>query len=179
MIVLACGGDDYARRIARLFPWARVSQRARRETVPELRRIGVREARAEIVAILEEHCVVGAGWLEQAMCLRHGGHVAAGGPVYDNSYARLRDWVVYFCEYNGSLPPWPEAETWELNGANIAYKHYVLLRHEALLGQGYWEATLHPALLADGGKFHSLRLSALGEWVGYLARPGDALSKVE
>lgn len=157
VIVVACGKDEYAERLRRKFPWAEVIHRARRETVPELRRLGVQHARGEIVAIIEEHCLAGKQWLHRALDGHTGGdYGAVGGPVADDAYRRPVDWVVYFCEYNGSLPPAPEGETDTLNGANIAYRRQVLLDHWDLLGAGYWEASLHPVLLAEGVKLRSV-----------------------
>jgi glycosyltransferase involved in cell wall biosynthesis len=157
VIVVACGTDAYAGRIARAFPWVRLIHCRERETVPELRRLGVLEASGEIVAIIEEHCVAELNWLEVALDgLADGRYGAVGGPVLDNNYRRLRDWVVYFCEYNGYLPPFASGETQILNGANIAYRRELLVRFQHLLGRGYWEATLHPELLAQGVKFGSL-----------------------
>ena len=127
------------------------------ETVPALRRRGVLQAQGDIVAIIEEHCVAGEGWLHQAVgALEGSAYGACGGPVVDNNYRRLRDWVVYFCEYNGYLPPFEEGETTDLNGANIAYRRHLLLRHERRLAEGYWEACLHPILLAEGVRFRSV-----------------------
>lgn len=157
VIVVACGSEAYAARIAGAFPWVRLIHRRERETVPELRRRGVLEAEGEIVAIIEEHCVAEPNWLEVALGgLSDGRYGAVGGPVLDNDYSRLRDWVVYFCEYNGYLPPFVAGETQVLNGANIAYRRELLLRHQHLLDRGYWEATLHPVLLAEGVKFGAL-----------------------
>ncbi len=263
VIVVACGDDAFAGRIKVNFPWVNVIHRPDRETVPELRRVGAQQAKGDIVAIIEEHCLADPNWLQRAV-LAHsqGDYAAVGGPVVDHNYSRLQDWVVYFCEYNGYLPPWGQGEVSELNGANIAYKRQVLLDHMNLLGDGYWEASLHPVLLAEGCKFLSapqmvvyhrgpfpfgyylrqrywfsrafagarskampgsrrlaylaaapvvpfvllarmtrriwnkhchvekfalslpllipaLTVYAAGEWVGYLAGPGDALSKVE
>jgi hypothetical protein len=79
-----------------------------------------------------------------------------GGPVVDHAYERLRDWVVYFCEYNNYLPPWRDGEWHDLGSANIAYSRAVLLKYMELLGAGYWEAALHPRLLADGVKFRAV-----------------------
>ncbi|MGH8508945.1 MAG: glycosyltransferase, partial [Gammaproteobacteria bacterium] len=65
-------------------------------------------------------------------------------------------WVVYFCEYNGSLPPAPRGETDQLNDANIAYRRDLLIEHSHLLADGYWTMTMHPVLLAKGTKFLSV-----------------------
>src|SRR5262245_5067367 len=54
VIVVTSGSEEYAERIERAFPWARVVRRAERQTVPELRRSGVMNARGKIVAIIEE-----------------------------------------------------------------------------------------------------------------------------
>jgi glycosyltransferase involved in cell wall biosynthesis len=157
VIVVACGSADYAARMRRQFPWVRVIHRAGREGVPVLRRCGVEQATGDIVAVIEEHCLAANNWLHKALAAHRGGdYGAVGGPVVDSAYQRLRDWVVYFCEYNGSLPPAPDGEVSTLNGANIAYRRQVLMGHKHLLGDGYWEASLHPTLLADGVKFLSV-----------------------
>jgi glycosyltransferase involved in cell wall biosynthesis len=157
VIVVACGTGEVAEGIGRDFPWVRVIHRPERETVPELRRRGVVAARGETIAIIEEHCVASPNWLRTAHdALTREACAAVGGAVWDDSYRRLTDWVVYFIEYNISLPPVPRGDTTFLNGANIAYRRSVLLGHEALLSGGYWEATLHPILLSEGERLVSV-----------------------
>ena len=157
VIVVVCGPPESASRLARLFPWIRVVHQPRRDSIPQLRRQGVEVARAPLVAIIEEHCAAAPGWLDSVLQAHASGNWAAvGGPVVDDSYNRLRDWVVYFCEYNGSLPPVNSGETYNLNGANIAYRKDVLSAHHDLLGAGYWEASLHPVLFREGAKFLSV-----------------------
>lgn len=157
VIVVACGTAEYAARIAGKFSWVRVIPRSQRETVPDLRRHGVEEAGGDIVAIIEEHCSAAPDWLRQAVEAHAGGDFGVvGGPVVDFAYPRLRDWVVYFCEYNNYLPPWQEGDEHDLGSANIAYSQAVLLKYKDLLGAGYWEAVLHPRLKADGVKFRAV-----------------------
>ena len=43
VIVVACGTAEYAARLAGKFPWVQVIHRAERESVPELRRHGLRQ----------------------------------------------------------------------------------------------------------------------------------------
>jgi glycosyltransferase involved in cell wall biosynthesis len=169
VIVVACGTSEYAHRIGRMFPWVRVIHRAGRESVPALRRYGVEQATGEIVAIIEEHCLAAPDWLQQAIAAHASGEFGVvGGPVVDHGYKRLRDWVVYFCEYNNYLPPWRHGEWHELGSANIAYSRSVLLKYNSLLGAGYWEATLHPPLMADG-----VKLRAVPEMVVHHRGPFD------
>lgn len=157
VIVVATGTEAYASRIRADFPWARVIHTPNISKVPALRRRGVDLANGEVVAVIEEHCSAKADWLYQAL-LGHsrGEYAAVGGPIVDYNYDRLRDWVVYFCEYNGALPPAPTGEADELNDANIAYRRRFLIDHVDLLDDGYWPMTLHPALRAEGAKFLSV-----------------------
>jgi glycosyltransferase involved in cell wall biosynthesis len=147
----------YADRIQALFPWVRVVRAQEITGVPALRRRGAEEASGEYVAIIEEHCSAAPDWLQQALtAFGKGAYAAVGGAITDYGYDRLRDWVVYFIEYGGSLPPVPAGETDSLNDANIAYPRRLLLEHLRLLDDGYWPMTLHPTLAARGEKFLSV-----------------------
>jgi glycosyltransferase involved in cell wall biosynthesis len=153
-IVVACGSAEYASRLQSKFPWVRIIRRADRETIPDLRRRGVEAASGCIIAIIEEHCLAAPDWLERAIAAHTSGdYGVVGGPVVDHSYERLRDWVVYFCEYNNYLPPWKAGELHDLGSANIAYSRALLVKYKDLLSGGYWEAGLHPQLAADGVGF--------------------------
>jgi glycosyltransferase involved in cell wall biosynthesis len=154
VIVVACGDAPFAERIARKFPWTRVIHRPQRESVPDLRRHGLEAASGDVVAIIEEHCVAAPDWLERIIEAHSSPDCGAvGGPVVDYNYRRLRDWVVYFCEYNGYLPPWRDGEAHILGSANMAYSRAVLLKYRDALGTGYWEAALHERMIADGMRF--------------------------
>lgn len=156
-IVVAAGPAPYAARIAAAFPWARVVHAPDLARVPALRRRGVEEATGALVAVIEEHCSAADDWLQQAVAAHAAGdYGAVGGAITDDDYERLRDWVVYFCEYNGALPPVPEGDTDHLNDANIAYRRSLLLDHVELLDDGYWPMTLHPTLRQEGVAFRSV-----------------------
>ena len=156
-IVVTPGTQAYVSRLARDYPWIRVVHAPELEKVPALRRRGVEEARGDLVAVIEEHCSAAPDWLHQAVAaLSKGSYGAAGGAISDANYKRLRDWVVYFCEYNGSLPPVPAGETDQLNDANIVYPRRLLVEHAQLLDEGYWPMTLHPTLLRKGIKLLSV-----------------------
>ena len=118
--------------------------------MPELRREGLLAARGEVVAVLEEHCTAPPGWLAAIEAHFRSGDAAIGGPILDDDFARLCDWVVYFSEYHNYMPPWERGERAMLNGANIAYARDKVLRHRDVLAAGYWEVVLHPPLQGDG-----------------------------
>jgi glycosyltransferase involved in cell wall biosynthesis len=166
-VVTGTAGD--AARLEASFPWARVLHGAGIAKVPALRRRGVEEARGELVAIIEEHCSAKADWLEEAVRAHESGDFAAvGGPIVDDDYRRLRDWVVYFLEYNSALPPAPRGETVELNDANVVYRREALLDHLELLDEGYWSMTLNPVLHGKG-----IKLRSVPEMVVYHHGPFD------
>jgi hypothetical protein len=121
-----------------------------RPSVPELRALGVEHSRGHVLAIIEEHCVASPGWLQAIQDSLRRGDVAVGGPILDDDYDRITDWVVYFSEYHNYLPPWSEGERYTLNGANIAYLRQNLLNHQDVLSSGYWEVVLHPLLAREG-----------------------------
>jgi len=156
VIVVSARDGAYAAKLATEYPWLRVIQSAGVREVPALRRMGVQAARGDLIAIIEEHCSAAPDWLACAIAaLKDGAYGAVGGPVVDYDYNRLPDWVVYFLEYHGALPPAPAGETTSLNDANIAYPRGLLLQHVALLDDGYWPMTLHPTLIANGVKLLS------------------------
>lgn len=156
VIVSDCRGSENVQRLVTRFPQVRFVEHAKRETVPRLRRSGVEQAQGEFVAVIEEHCLAREDWIAKLIAACDSRYVAAGGPIHDYNYSRLRDWVTYFIEYNAYMPPWPDGEASNLNGANLIYRREVLLANLDALDKGYWEATLHPKLLAEGSKLRSV-----------------------
>jgi len=156
VIVVDCRGQENVARLAQRFPEARFVPLSQRETVPQLRRMGVEQARGGIIAIIEEHCVAPENWVANLAAAFSPGYVAVGGPFGFRSGARLRDWITYFIEYNSYFPPWPDGETFNIGSANAAYRKEALDSHLTSLSAGWWDATLHLMLLAEGGKFRSV-----------------------
>lgn len=156
IVVDRCGGET-PERVRREFPFVTLVEAPRppRPSVPTLRALGVDRAGGDVVAVLEEHCVAPPDWIGTIRESFGPGDAAIGGPILDDGYDRLRDWVVYLSEYHHYLPPWPAGERYLLNGANIAYDRGALLRHRELLESGYWEVVLHPRL-AEEGAFRSV-----------------------
>jgi len=156
VIVVDCRGLENVARLAQRFPEVRFIQLQQRETVPQLRRIGVEQARGGIVAIIEEHCLAADNWLATLSAAFSPGYVAVGGPVDFRSDGRLRDWITYFIEYNSYLPPWPDGDSYNVGSANAAYRKETLDANLAVLSEGYWEAALHPKLFAEGARFRGV-----------------------
>ena len=152
IIVVDRCGEEMVEKIEKDFPDIRLvaSSPEDRLSVTELRCLGVQQARAEIVAVIEEHCIAAPDWIQSILTEIQPGDAAVGGPVVDSEFERIQDWVVYFSEYHNYLPPWQAGPRYLLNGVNIAYNRELLVKHLDLLSQGYWEVVLHPVLSGDG-----------------------------
>jgi glycosyltransferase involved in cell wall biosynthesis len=156
VIVVDCRGPENVARLRQRFPDVRFVELDHRDTVPQLRRIGVEQARGTIVAIIEEHCLAAENWLATLASAFSPGYAAVGGPVDFRTDGRLRDWITYFIEYNSYLPPWPDGDSYNVGSANAAYRKEVLDANLSLLSDVYWEAKLHPKLFAEGARFHGV-----------------------
>src|SRR5262245_31674209 len=116
VIVVAAGSEGIAARIASRNSWLRVIRPPGIVTVPALRQRGVAEAAGEYIAVIEEHCAAQGDWLATGLSAHaRGSYAAVGGALTDSDYQRIADWVVYFIEYHGALPPPPDGETTQLS----------------------------------------------------------------
>jgi hypothetical protein len=112
-------------------PGMRWIEASRGSTVPRLRGLGIAAARADLIALLEDDCVVDAGWCRAAVTAA-GPDAAVGGAVEPGPYRRSIDWAVYFCEYGRFMLPVRDAPNAPLPGNNVVYSR----REVAALSQG-------------------------------------------
>jgi glycosyltransferase involved in cell wall biosynthesis len=152
-IVVDRSGEELAERIEREYPWLRIYRRPAGESVPDLRKFGIAQARSDYVAIIEEHCVAREDWVRNILSRIEENPAAIGGVVDDANYSRLMDWAVYFTEYNSYMPPTEHGETLDVCAANCVYRRDLLQEHLPASGSGYWEAGLNKTLLAKGERF--------------------------
>lgn len=120
-------------------------------TVPVLRSLGMAAAPGRVVALLEDDCLVQAGWAEHVRRAHAGPAAAVGGAVVPDAYRRGLDWAVFFCEYGRFMPPLPSTDTTDLAGMNVAYKR------DAIVGlaadpEGFRDYFVHQAWAANGKK---------------------------
>jgi hypothetical protein len=119
------------------------------------RAAGVRAARAEVVALVEDHAFPAPGWAESLLG-RHRESWAAVGPVMSNANPRsVTSWVNLLVEYAPWLEPSEGGEREHLPGHNGSYKREVLTaygeRLEAMLEA---ESVLHWDLRSRGHKLY-------------------------
>jgi glycosyltransferase involved in cell wall biosynthesis len=152
-IVVDRAGAELAERLENEYPWVKIYRRSAGESVPDLRKFGIAQSKAEYVAVIEEHCVARADWVENILSHIESKPAAVGGVIDDANYNRLVDWAVYFTEYNSYMPPTERRETFDVCAANCVYRRDLLQEHLPASGSGYWEAGLNKALLAKGERF--------------------------
>ncbi len=149
IVVVEAVGGETRRKLRDHRPAVEVIAVDARKTIPALRYLGVRKARGDLIAILEDHGEVDPGWAS-ALLEAHEGPWGAVGGVVENGRDGLVNWAAFFCEYAPYMGPVAEGASADLPGNNIAYKRPHLLRHAHQLADGRWESWINDNLRADG-----------------------------
>ncbi|MBI3665124.1 MAG: glycosyltransferase [Acidobacteria bacterium] len=137
--------DDTARTIAERFPWVTLETGLTGKSIPELRWIGMRAARGEWVAVIEDHCLVTPNWASEILRFSNSPYGVVGGPVENGSRERILDWAFFLAEYGPAMPPLPQGETEMVPGNNAAYRRKVLPLEEPAWAT-LWESFLQKEL---------------------------------
>lgn len=152
--------DKLTARIRRDYPHVKVVDCPPEMALPEMRTRAFELSSAPIVAVTEDHCVPAPGWAKTiTTAFEEGGRdlVAVGGTVVNGVTDTGLDWATYLCEYSFFSPPVAQGDSAILPGMNVAYRRSALeSAPRELLTSGFWETTLHPLLLKQGGRFVSL-----------------------
>ncbi len=154
VVVDRCGEETRA-AIVKRFPRVRLQPARGGPSIPAMRAQGVSAARGKMIAIIEDHCIVGRRWLMSVQRAYQAGHMVVGGPVNNGCVDRVVDWAVFFCEYARFMEPVAKGVAAEVPGNNSAYDRRAL----DLLGEGagdeVWESFLHDRLRQKGVLFYS------------------------
>lgn len=119
-------------------------------SVFELRARAVEQARGDVIAVTEDHCLVEPDWCERIL-EAHGRHPEAelivGGVVNGSPHCRL-DWANFFLTFAAFLPPieWERIERVP-TAANVSFKRRVL--SAGAMKTGDLEFTLIPRLCVE------------------------------
>jgi GT2 family glycosyltransferase len=154
-IVVDCCRNGTAEHIRRDFPHVKLFEAGSRLGIPELRAIAVSHATADVVAIIEDHCIVPEDWAEETLKAHESGYAAVGGAVENGSVGRITDWAAFFCEYSHAMPPIHDGEADSIAGNNASYKRDMLARVEESVIRNCWEYFLHEELKKLGVRFLS------------------------
>ena len=155
IIVIDCVGEAVRSAIRARFPRVRLIAVEGRPSIPALRARGLAEARGAMIAVTEDHCLVGAGWLRAIARAHAAGHPAIGGAVENGSRARTVDWAVYFCEYAGFMAPVPSGPAAAIPGNNSAVDRRIFEELGPESRAERWESFLHARMRELGVSFRS------------------------
>jgi len=148
LVVDRCG-ESVRRAVREAFPEVTVVAVEPDATIPGMRAIGFRSARAPAVAVIEDHVLVVPGWSRQMLDALDEADVVGGG-VRNLATDRFVDRVAYLCEYSHLLPPLASGPAEWLTGNNVAYRRDVLERFLTVIDAGRWEDALHRAMRSQG-----------------------------
>lgn len=150
VIVALNGPVEVTERVRRRFPRVQFLQADRRTTVFRLRAMGAAEARGQLIALIEDHAVVGPKWVRALVNAHSSGHGVLGGPVDNGLRRRAYDWAVFFCEYGFHMPPVPEGPVGMVSGVNVAYGRDLLEQCRPIWRDTLQENEVNDALRAAG-----------------------------
>ena len=115
--------------------------------VARMRGLGIARSHGSTVALLEDDCVPGPGWLRRLADAPPDG--AVGGAIEPGDLRRAVDWAAYFCEYGAYMAPLPRTPR-QLPGTNVAYRRAVLPDAHRLETEGLYETFIHQHLRQAG-----------------------------
>src|SRR6266480_3112742 len=121
----------------------------------QLRSLGIRETRGASIALIEDHSIVGRGWVESLMSARAAGWTICGGPIENDSKSSAHDWALSFAEYARFMPPMPSGEVTILSGANIFYDRATLWSCGSIWESCFYETDVNATVVNAG---HKLRI---------------------
>lgn len=143
-------GPDVRTALARRFPWVQVFPVSTDTTIPQMRALAFHAARAETIAVIEDHVVVPAGWARQLADARRGVVRVVGGGIVNAATHRTVDWAAFLCEYSHLLTPQPPGPSEWLTGNNTAYERALLMECLDVVDAGRWEDVLHATFRERG-----------------------------
>lgn len=170
ILVIDRSGGAVRRAVAERVPEAVVLPVAPQTTIPKMRAIGFRSARADAVAVIEDHVLVPAGWAQQLLGALAAGDDVVGGSVHNLATATAVDWAAFLCEYSHMLAPIAGRRVERLTGNNVVYRRALIRKYSALLEEGRWEDHLHAALRRDGVSLTCRPEIAVGHKMHYRVR---------
>lgn len=120
-----------------------------REHHDELRGLGIRQAQAPLVALLEDHGRADPDWSAELVKAHEQPYAAIGGAM-ENGINRPLNWAVYFEDFGRYQNPVTRGPSAFVSDANVCYKRAALERVASSWADSYSEARVHAALVTEG-----------------------------
>ena len=150
IIVAARLSTETAEQIHHRFPDLRIERAAEPLSIPELRAMGIRAARGEIIAMTTGWCRAGEQWLDAVRRAHRRGADVVGGAIEYAGSDRPASRAMFFCEYGRYEPPFDISVSVDLPGQNVSYTRSAINDLMPLIAAGSWEPLWHWYLHARG-----------------------------
>src|SRR5262245_14215904 len=122
ILVLDRRTDGTAETIAHRFPRVILIAGLTGKSIPELRWQGMRAAQGDMIAVIEDHCMVTPQWAAEILRHVNSDYGVVGGPVENGSRDRILDWAFFLAEYGACMPPLRAGQAESVPGNNAAYR---------------------------------------------------------
>jgi hypothetical protein len=146
-------------RLSSAFPGVRWVDTPPACTIPRMRSLGIAAAEGNIIALVEDDCLVQPGWCQALLTAYHAtdgadgapgscpdSHTGAvGGAVEPRPYRRALDWAVYFCDYGRFMLPLDAGPAVALPGNNMSFTKAALARLPAESRDEFLEVSVQRA----------------------------------
>ncbi len=161
-VLVADGSLDRTPAIVReRFPWVR-HLRLPPGNMPALKAAAIREARGEVIAILDPWDAAGPGWIcaiihaLERLGVADPSAAAVGGAVELDGPHTAANVAAYLFEYGAFVPPLPSGPTdGDMPGNNVAYRRaWLVTTCGDLLAGGFWKPFFHDRIRERSGSLH-------------------------
>jgi hypothetical protein len=119
-----------------------------------LRARGVEQARGDVIALTEDHCIVGGDWCDQILQALESNPDAAAvtGPVLNGSTDLMIDWANFLHTFGSCFPPVNATQRFRCPpSANVAFRRSAI--GDGPIPAGRIELEISPRLFGQG-RFH-------------------------
>lgn len=170
-VIVADGSTDRtADLVSQHFPGVVLIRGRSDQLVPHLWGLGIQQASAPLVAIINAQCIPADDWLVSIarLAAEHADIAGIGGPIEAPEHGSAIDWAVYFTRYSAYMPPVAVGPAAEIPGDNAVYRKAMLDRYWVDRDQGFWETLFHRQLHLAGERLYMspdmrVRLGRAGE----------------
>jgi glycosyltransferase involved in cell wall biosynthesis len=175
--------------VSESFPEVKMIHLEKKTDPGTARNIGIKEAKGDIIALIDSDCVAGYDWLEKIETAHRAPRGAIGGVVkFGNQKDDLVAWAGYIAEFREFLPEGPKREVVHIPSCNMSYKREIFRKYGLFQGEYYpQEDLVFNYNLCKSGKrilmdpaievFHIHR-SGLKEFLNHQKKIGTVTSKV-
>lgn len=153
VIVATNERPEAVERLRAAFPAVRFLSHPDVDSVFRLRSLGVVVATGRWIALIEDHCTVGPGWLAALRGAHRVPGRVVGGPI-ENGRAGVSDGALYLCEYSEYMPPRADGATAALLGTNVSYLRDDLRNCEPIWRDKFHDNEVNDQLRALGRTLH-------------------------